>query len=357
MRKSLISICIIGILICSICGCAQTAAHTPVPETENIETEYTETEGEEAAITEDTENDVSVDDKEIAMVCEKVREIDFTANQSQIDIPTEENKCIIKIYGSPASNMKSCLKIKAVENNGLPLKTLEEVFGELLEERKVLSEENYIDEEAFLTLKEIYGQIDFNGVFYQGNQSKADLYKAQFNRFLKGEIPILEKETGEEVYIYDYQIFKEDVELDIFDLNRYTYYYFDMDGDDNPELCIKDDVSSVFVIKYDEGEWEYGVWFKTEYNKDGIWYMVSLPRYYTQSDKSFELDDKIRRQGFYDNSQHLYYFLVTEEQYNELTHAYVEAYQLAEEKRQEVTYSYEELFGSPKSKTEEQNWR
>lgn len=44
-------------------------------------------------------------------------------------------------------------------------------------------------------------------------------------------------------------------------------------------------------------------------------------------------------------------------QYNELTHAYVEAYQLAEEKRQEVTYSYEELFGSPKSKTEEQNWR
>lgn len=293
MRKRLIGICVIGILSCSIYGCAQTGKDAPVAEPETVEAENTETENEETVDT-------------------------------------------------------------------------------------------YIDGDAFLALKEIYGQIDFSVVFYQGDQSKDDLYKAQFNRFLKGEIPILEKETGEEVYIYNYQIFETDVELDRFDLNRYTYYYFDMDGDDNPELCIQVDGNSYFVIKYDEesnqiiawlemirtpliilgtkklgycgsnmkalfvlnddGEWEYGVWFKTEYNENGFWYMVSLPRYYTQNGRVFNLDDKIKKQGIFDADQHLYYFLVTEEQYNELSEEYNNAVKTSVEAVKEVCYAYGELF-------------
>ena len=46
MRQRLISICITGILVCCICGCAQTTEEIPVAEQENVEAKYTETESE-----------------------------------------------------------------------------------------------------------------------------------------------------------------------------------------------------------------------------------------------------------------------------------------------------------------------
>lgn len=255
---------------------------------------------------------------------------------------------------------------------------------DITEDKKIFAVENYIDDETFLILKQIYEQFDFNGRFCQGDQSKTNLYKDQYNRFLKGEIPVLDRITGEEYYIYDYQTFKVDVELDIFDLKRYTYYFFDMDGDDNPELCIKDDVNSIFIIKYEEeldqiiswyeivrapvsilgteklinyggnsegiiklngeGEWEYAIWFEIVGYEDRLWYMVSLPIYYEDNNMENSLNNEIKTQGFYDEDQHIYYFLVTEEQYNELIEEYRKAVKASEEAIKEVSFTYDELF-------------
>lgn len=98
-----------------------------------------------------------------------------------------------------------------------------------------------------------------------------------------------------------------------------------MDEDENPELCIKDEVNTLYIIKYEEeldeiilwlrrvrapvyllgtgklmhadkdgsgeafiqlsesGEWEYSVWFKKEIHPSSqgteseYWYFVTLP--------------------------------------------------------------------------------
>ena len=49
MRQRLVSIWIIGILVCCICGCVQTIEEITVAEPENMEAKYTETESEEDA--------------------------------------------------------------------------------------------------------------------------------------------------------------------------------------------------------------------------------------------------------------------------------------------------------------------
>lgn len=72
--------------------------------------------------------------------------------------------------------------------------------------------------------------------------------------------------------------------------------------------------------------------------------LVMIPEYADDS-KKIEIPEEMKSEGIYARIGGNWYFRVTEEQYGELIHAYVEALNLAEEKRQEVTYSYEELFG------------
>ena len=57
MRQRRISICIIGILVCCIYGCAQTVVEIPVTEPETVEAEHTETEGEEVTDAENAESE------------------------------------------------------------------------------------------------------------------------------------------------------------------------------------------------------------------------------------------------------------------------------------------------------------
>ena len=57
-----------------------------------------------------------------------------------------------------------------------------------------------------------------------------------------------------------------------------------------------------------------------------------------------KLNWTVKRQGYYDESRELFFFHVTEEQYNELTNSFFEAYSELDIKRREVTYTYEELI-------------
>lgn len=58
MMKKIVSVCITGILVYGICGCAQTAENTPYAGTETVETENTEIESEEKTHTGDAETTV-----------------------------------------------------------------------------------------------------------------------------------------------------------------------------------------------------------------------------------------------------------------------------------------------------------
>ena len=73
-------------------------------------------------------------------------------------------------------------------------------------------------------------------------------------------------------------------------------------------------------------------------------YLVSLP-VYAEAERN-EIDENIVKQGYYDRSAAIYYFRVTESQYDELTNDYYQAREAAEYELADVTYySYEKLFG------------
>ena len=73
--------------------------------------------------------------------------------------------------------------------------------------------------------------------------------------------------------------------------------------------------------------------------------MLGLPRYANQNQKT-QFADEIKEEGYYDEGHAVYYFKVTEKQYEELTKNYFEAEQLARDNIKKVSYTYEELFGS-----------
>ncbi|MDR1550297.1 MAG: hypothetical protein LBT06_17165 [Hungatella sp.] len=250
---------------------------------------------------------------------------------------------------------------------------------------------NYIDNETYSKIKEAYNKLNFNIFFNLGNVEEYGLYKKQFDRLLRNQVMFTEKQTGKEFYLNEYGFFSIDVDLGIYELNNYTYYFFDMDGDDSPELCISDKASFTYIIKYNKesdqftlwqryetpyifllgtkslgysgngrdaffmlnesGENDYFLWFKiegyrdSESKKDNYCFMVTLPQYVNQYSQD-ELTKHMRNQASFDENQELYYFRVTEEQYNELTKDYFKSVEIAREAIKDVTFTYKELFGA-----------
>lgn len=213
--------------------------------------------------------------------------------------------------------------------------------------------ESYIDVKLFEKIKTVYNTIDFLGSYDLGDVSTYEIYKKKYKQFLQGEQPVIDKYTGESLYIWE-------SELNNYKIDQFTYYYFDMDGDNYPELCIQDEVSTLYIIKYEaktdeillwmrsvrapiyvlgtkklihtekdgsgeayielneNGEWEFSLWLKKEMGT----FFITFPHYYDELNKEKELSDEIRKQGFFNEHQKLYYFRVTEQQYNELSENY-----------------------------------
>ena len=252
------------------------------------------------------------------------------------------------------------------------------------EETFASNQVDYIDEEMYLEIKDIYKNIEFDVYFNLGDITKYDSYKEQYKKFLKGEKAVKVKETGEELYIYDLGEFRTDIELGRFDITDYSYYFFDMDGDENPELCVTDKARYLYIFQYREdldqivlweeyisstiflmgtlklgfaggwsgdgfirlnenGEYQFFVRFKVvggsvyQNDMEEYGYLVSLPEY-------IELEDDRKEQAVYDHADERYYFRVTSEQYEELTKDYFEAIKDAHEALDDVTYTYMELF-------------
>ncbi len=249
--------------------------------------------------------------------------------------------------------------------------TYEELFGA-----------DYVDDELYAEIKDICKSIDWTVSFDPGDVTKYALYKEKFKNFIDGETTVRIKETGEELPIYDLGEFRTDIELEKFDIDSYSYYFFDMNGDEAPELCVTDKARYIYVFQYDEERDQIVLWkeyisgtiflmgtqklgfaggtaghglISIDENGDRVFfvrfkevgggpyrndiedygYLVSLPEY-------VELRDDMIEQAIYEDER--YYFRVTEEQFKELTKDYNDAVKKAQDALDEVTYTYTELF-------------
>jgi len=272
---------------------------------------------------------------------------------------------------------------------------------------------DYVDDAVFESIKGEYDKIDFYGQFDRGNEEEYDFYKEQYLKLLNLQATFYDSDTQKNYYLDEFSEMdftypkqgmtyneKTDtfINWDSYSPSNYIYYFFDMDDDGNPELCISDNERFDYIMKYEPESdkfvlwYEIGpsgvnilgsrklynitgdsppgfgyylldknggddctVWFVLDgyYNasteQDDIRYMVSLPQYEDTS-KNLVLTKAMTD---YQDSMHLYStyydtpcYRVTEEQFDELTGDYFTAQRLAVENIKKVSYTYDELFGS-----------
>ncbi len=257
-----------------------------------------------------------------------------------------------------------------------------------------------VDDDTYEVIKDAYSVIKWDAEFETGHIEQYDFYKKKYKELLDGEVKFLKtekytySEVSEWMYLYEFLSVNENYNpSDLFNGGDqgFELYFFDVDGDEAPELCVTEHVGAgaihgAYIYKYEIDSdrivllksyngpasqligtqtigvyWEdrqfrlekFGLYPKDEmtvefmneffYSDGNSNYLVSFPVYADQ-DKKIELDSKVKRQGYYDESRELFFFHVTEEQYNELTNSFFEAYSELDIKRREVTYTYEELI-------------
>ena len=242
----------------------------------------------------------------------------------------------------------------------------------------------YVDERTFELIESAYSEVDFTAEFEQGNQENYGDYLQIFWNLLQNDIPFWDRKLNREVYIKDW----EEVygHYAVFDLKKCVFYFFDINGDGFPELCI-DPQEPVVVFAYDAEKEQCILWawlggkdiigtrkvmLYPEYesiicdffllNEDGYYEletlfwaekfwgmgedinMVMFPNYLDQ-DRNCILTEDIKKQGVLEESSEQWFFRITDEQFEELQKPYMEAYNLALERQREAAYTYEELFG------------
>lgn len=243
----------------------------------------------------------------------------------------------------------------------------------------------YIDNQTFSMIKDAYDDINFFGYFNQGNITYYDDYKRLFKRLIDGEETLtIKRDIETKRYINEFGFLSDDYGISKYELD---YIYFDMDGDEAPELCIKDNANFTYIIDYDEEKKEFVLW--KDYNieilgtkklavysypiyrlleldehgneermvrfeeygytnsntkKSEVCYLVALP--YKSEEELKDLPASLKEKAFFYPDQGYYYFRVTKEQYDELTKDFYDSTKLASEQIKDVTYTYDELFGS-----------
>lgn len=242
----------------------------------------------------------------------------------------------------------------------------------------------FVDDQAYAFLKEIYDEIDFYGEFELGEADLYDEYIAQYKKLVENEITFTVTETGEKYYLKEYKSMKVYGD-ETFDPNDFVYYLFDMDGDGAPELCIWDLYSYIFKydihsgdmvlwheietyweqilgtrklwwgwegMRYtmveldDDGNLEMGVYFLREayWSNGNETYLITVP-IYADGCKQIDLPEEMKQQAYFSEDSQVYMFNVTEEQFYELTGDFFEACKLSEESLKKVSYNYGDLFG------------
>lgn len=102
-------------------------------------------------------------------------------------------------------------------------------------------------EESVKLVADIYEEIGFEGEFQSGDEMVYDFYRQKFALLLDGKVKIYDLE-GNESLLYNRYIPRGCHQVRIQDGD--ALYFFDMDGDGLPELCVQG-VFGTYVCKYD----------------------------------------------------------------------------------------------------------
>ena len=105
-----------------------------------------------------------------------------------------------------------------------------------------------------------------------------------------------------------------------------------------------DGLCHYFTKLDEEGNEIFSVEFLIEafYSSGNETFMLTLPVYEETSQNDMEKD--MLSQAYFAEDDDLYYFKVTEEQYNQLLEKYFETAEAAYQYTKQKTYTYEELF-------------
>lgn len=232
----------------------------------------------------------------------------------------------------------------------------------------------FASEESVKLVTDIYDEIGFEGEFQSGDETVYEFYRKKFALLLDGKVKIYDAE-GNESSLYDRYIpmgrLQHQVKAD-------ELYFFDMDGDGLPELCVQG-TSGTYICKYDadsdqytewwgaigsgcrilgtrkmavyysgdmerlyllnsDGYTEYAITFNTSsYQPGKLSYWMSIPDFEKRLHDG-KIPDFIKQQIVYDEYWRTYYLRVTREQYKELVKELYEAGRKAE--KHQVPFSY-----------------
>jgi len=245
----------------------------------------------------------------------------------------------------------------------------------------------FSDDETLSNLKTIYDDIDFSSIFHKGNTDVYNYYKDKYIKMLNDEFAFLDKKSNEKFYVSEFGEFNSANLSGLFDLNNYLYYFFDMDGDDNPELCVSDNARFTYIYKYISKTNEFVLWHalhngylrlhgtrKIRYNRLGLQYefyildengdtieavsffntyhtheicMLYLPGYLNENKELEQIEptEEMKNHGFYwGEDSNIYSFKVTKNQFDEITKEFFIAEEVAEENLNNIALTYEELL-------------
>ena len=246
---------------------------------------------------------------------------------------------------------------------------------------------NFINDNTFNIIREIYNKIDFSSEYKQCSSEVNNIYRKKYDELLKGKIKFTDNETKEEFYINEYEPIKfyYDDKFE-FNVNNYDYYFFDIDEDNAPELCVFNAATGTNIFKYINETNKMVLWCKLEvcvsgsktvtwnrdgkmftfykldkygkiinvvslsykiYNADKSVYLVTLPGYSNKfvPIKNIEMMKEVYEEGYFAKNSNEYYFRVNEDQFEELFKNYSEALEISLTNIKNITFSYNELFG------------
>ena len=235
----------------------------------------------------------------------------------------------------------------------------------------------FVDEETFELIKEAYEEVDYSVKFEKGNPEVYEEYKQKFWYLFQNKAPFLDRKTGKELYIKDWFESRGN------GIKNFYFYFFDMNGDDLPELYV-DCYGQISVFAYDPDTDQYMLWTCIDRmeiigTRKGVWNpefdidiceffqldsdgnlelntlfwaeyadlyhddinMVMFPNY-ADREKRWEITEEMKQQGVLEESSGQWFFKITDEQFEELARPYMEALKLARERCREERYTYEQ---------------
>ncbi|SCW88136.1 hypothetical protein SAMN04487970_11131, partial [Paenibacillus tianmuensis] len=126
------------------------------------------------------------------------------------------------------------------ESNSVPKNSPESIIYNL--ETK-LQELRYVSKKTYEKIAEISSNIDFMGNFKAINLEENSFYREQYLKVLKGEESYINRLEKEEY---------SEVEFDPQNMKKYTYRFFDMNGDGVPELMVFGNMMRyIHIFSYD----------------------------------------------------------------------------------------------------------